>query len=143
MEVAIYTRISTDGQDVSNQLLELRAWAIREGHTVVAEYQDVASGARRREHLDDLFDDARRRKFDLVATGSLDRLTREGPLQTLLYLQRLTAMGIRLFSHQEPYLNPALPLYESIVALRRRRQMGADQAFRAHPGRTPASVGRG
>jgi len=116
MRLALYSRVSTDQQDATNQVLELRVWAVREGHTIVAEYQDVASGARRRERLDDLFDDARRRKFDLVATWSLDRLTREGPLQTLLYLQRLTAMGVRLFSHQEPYLNPALPFYESIVA---------------------------
>ena len=44
------------------------------------------------------------------------RLTREGPLQTLLYLQRLTAMGVRVYSHQKAYLDPSLPFYESIVA---------------------------
>lgn len=116
MKLALYTRVSTDTQDATNQVLELKAWADRQGHTLVAEYQDVMSGARRREHLDDLFDAARRRKFDLVAIWSLDRLTREGPLQTLLYLQRLTAMGVRVYSHQEPYLDPSLPFYESIVA---------------------------
>ena len=116
MRIAIYVRTSTDSQDNENQLIELRAWAVAQGHTIVATYQDVASGARRREQLDDLFDAARRRKFELVAIWSLDRLTREGPLQTLLYLQRLTAMGIRAYSHQEPYLDPSLPFYESIVA---------------------------
>jgi DNA invertase Pin-like site-specific DNA recombinase len=55
-------------------------------------------------------------KFDLVAVWSLDRLTREGPLQTLLYLQRLAAMGVKVYSHQEAYLDPSLPFYESIVA---------------------------
>ena len=104
VKVCLYTRVSTDSQDAMNQVMELRAWAERQGHTVVQEYQDVASGARRRERLDDLFDDARRRKFDLVAVWSLDRLTREGPLACLLYLQRLTTMGIRVYSHQEPYL---------------------------------------
>ncbi|MBI4200727.1 MAG: recombinase family protein [Chloroflexi bacterium] len=116
MKLALYTRVSTDTQDATNQVLELRAWADRMGHTIVAEYEDVASGARRREKLDDLFDAARRRKFELVAIWSLDRLTREGPLATLLYLQRLTAMGVRVYSHQEPYLDPSLPFYESIVA---------------------------
>jgi DNA invertase Pin-like site-specific DNA recombinase len=116
VRVAIYKRVSTDAQDVANQLLELRAWAVHQGHNIVAEYQDIASGARRREQLDDLFDCARRRKFDLVAIWSLDRLTREGPLQTLLYLQRLTTIGVRVYSHQEPYLDPSLPFYESIVA---------------------------
>ncbi|MFH1141155.1 MAG: recombinase family protein [Chloroflexota bacterium] len=116
MKLALYTRVSTDQQDATNQVLELKAWAERQGHTVVGEYQDVMSGARRREHLDNLFEAARRRKFELVAIWSLDRLTREGPLQTLLYLQRLTAMGVRVYSHQEPYLDPSLPFYESIVA---------------------------
>jgi len=67
------------------------------GHAVVSEYVDIATGARRREPLDDLFDDARRRRFDLVAIWSLGRLTREGPLATLFYLQRLTIMGIRVY----------------------------------------------
>ena len=115
-KVALYCRVSTDTQESDNQLLELRRWAESQGHIVVSEYVDVASGARRRERLDDLFDDARRRRFDLVAIWSLDRLTREGPLATLLYLQRLTTMGIGVYSHQEPYLDPSLPFYESIVA---------------------------
>lgn len=116
MRLALYTRVSTDAQDAANQVLELRAWADRQGHNIVHEYYDLGSGARRREALDNLFDDARRHKFDLVAIWSLDRLTREGPLQTLLYLQRLSAMGIKVYSNQEPYLDPSLPFYESIVA---------------------------
>ncbi len=116
MRLCLYTRVSTDTQDASNQVTELRAWAARQGHTVVMEYQDVASGARRREELDNLFDNARRHRFDIVAIWSLDRLTREGPLQTLLYLQRLAALGVKVYSHQEAYLDPGLPFYESIVA---------------------------
>ena len=117
MKVALYARVSTDAQDAANQLQELRAWADAHRHEVVAEYADAASGARRRERLDDLFDAARRRRFELVAIWSLDRLTREGPLATLLSLQRLTAMGLRVYSHQEAYLDPSLPFYESIIAL--------------------------
>ncbi|MBI4329746.1 MAG: recombinase family protein [Chloroflexi bacterium] len=116
MRVALYARVSTGGQDVTNQLPVLRQWAGAQGHTVGGEYTDVASGARRRERLDDLFEDARKRKFDIVAIWSLDRLTREGPLATLLYISRLAALGIKTYSHQEPYLDPRLPFYESIVA---------------------------
>ena len=97
-KVALYCRVSTDTQESDNQLLELRQWGDSQGHVVVAEYIDIASGARRRERLDDLFDDARRRRFDLVAIWSLDRLTREGPLATLLYLQRLTVDRSRVSS---------------------------------------------
>ena len=116
MKTALYIRVSSDDQHPENQVAVLHSWAEAHGHDVVDVYQDILTGARRRERLDDLFDDARRRKFKLVATWSLDRLTREGPLATLLYLQRLTVMGVRLFSHEEPYLDPSLPFYESIVA---------------------------
>ena len=116
MKAAIYIRVSTDEQDASNQRRELAEWITKEGHVLTSVYQDIASGARRREHLDDLYDDARRKRFEIVGIWSLDRLTREGPLATLMYLQRLTALGVKVYSHQEPYLNPALPFYESIVA---------------------------
>jgi putative DNA-invertase from lambdoid prophage Rac len=78
---------------------------------------DIASGARRREKLDDVFDAARHRHFDILAIWSLDRLTREGPLATLLYVHRLNTLGVKVYSHQEPYLDPKLPFYESIIAL--------------------------
>ena len=38
--VAIYVRVSTDGQTTANQELELRAWAERAGHVVVEVYAD-------------------------------------------------------------------------------------------------------
>lgn len=117
MRIALYIRVSTEEQNPDNQIAALTNWATQQGYTLTGIYQDVMSGARRRERLDDLFDDARRRKFDLVAIWSLDRLTREGPLATLLYLHRLNALGIKVYSHQEPYLDPRLPFYESIIAL--------------------------
>ena len=117
MKAAVYCRVSTVEQDPENQLQELRRWAETQGYAVVREYIDFASGARRRERLDDLFDDARHRRFDVVAIWSLDRLTREGPLPTLLYLHRLNALGVKVYSHQEPYLDPRLPFYESIISL--------------------------
>jgi len=117
MKICLYCRVSTEEQDPNNQLQELRRWAEGQGYQIYKEYVDFASGARRREHLDDLFNDAHRRKFDVVAIWSLDRLTREGPLATLLYISRLNALGIKVYSHQEPYLDPRLPFYQSIISL--------------------------
>jgi putative DNA-invertase from lambdoid prophage Rac len=117
VRVFTYCRVSTEDQHPENQLRELRRWAEQQGHTVAHEYVDFASGARRREQLDDLFDAARHRHFDILAIWSLDRLTREGPLATLLYVHRLNALGGKVYSHQEPYLDPRLPFYESIIAL--------------------------
>ncbi len=117
MRVTCYCRVSTEDQQPDNQIKELRQWAEAQGYTVAYEYTEFASGARRREKLDDVFDLARRRRFEILAIWSLDRLTREGPLATLLYIHRLNALGVKVYSHQEPYLDPHLPFYESIIAL--------------------------
>ena len=117
MKLALYTRVSTDQQNATNQVLELKAWAERQGHTIVAEYQDVASGARRREHLDDLFQESKRHTFGVVAFWSLDRVSREGPMRTLVLLDELTRLGVKFYFHRQPYIDPAMPFYGTMVAL--------------------------
>ena len=51
-----------------------------------------------------LFDDAAKKKFDLVLFWALDRLTREGMIATIFHLQRLTSYGIGFHSYTEPHL---------------------------------------
>ena len=68
--VAIYTRVSTDGQTVQNQLRELKKAARRHGWTVAQTFADEGvSGARgkdRRPGFDDLHGAIARREVDLV-----------------------------------------------------------------------------
>ena len=83
MRVAIYARVSTEdrGQDPENQLRELRAWCASAGHVIVHEYVEHESGrkgAEKRRAFGQLFEDASRRKFDLVLFWALDRFSREG-----------------------------------------------------------------
>jgi DNA invertase Pin-like site-specific DNA recombinase len=71
MRVAIYARVSTDdkGQDPENQLRELRAWCTNSGHTITREYVEHETGGKgveKRKQLAALFEDAAKRKFDLV-----------------------------------------------------------------------------
>ena len=50
-KVALYLRVSTSGQTVENQKLELEAWAARAGHEIVEVYRNAGiSGARGRDH---------------------------------------------------------------------------------------------
>jgi hypothetical protein len=62
---------------------------------LAGEYVDQASGkTANRPEFQRLLRDAAERKFDLVLFWSLDRFTREGVLETLQHLQRLTGKSI-------------------------------------------------
>ena len=109
MRVAIYARVSTDdkGQDPETQLSELRAWCANAGHTINHEYVDYESGrkgAEKRKQFAALFEDAAKRKFDCVLFWALDRFSREGMTQTILYLQRLSSYGVAFHSYTEAHL---------------------------------------
>ncbi len=102
--VAIYTRVSTDGQTVTNQLRELRAVATRHGWRVVKEFNDKgisgANGREKRPGFDALCKGAVRRDFDLVMAWSVDRLGRS--LQHLVsFLSDIHANGVDLYLHQQ------------------------------------------
>jgi DNA invertase Pin-like site-specific DNA recombinase len=100
MRIAMHARVAAKdaGQDVTNQLRELRQFIERKADadwTLVAEDVDEASGKTGdRVQLKIMFADAAERKFDLYLFRSLDRFGREGVLETLQYLQRLTNNGI-------------------------------------------------
>jgi len=101
---AIYIRVSTDGQTVDNQRLELEQAAERAGWEIIGIYDDNGvSGAKSREHreaFDRLCKDATRRKFDVVMAWSVDRLGRS--LQDLIsFLSELHAVGVDLYLHQQ------------------------------------------
>ena len=102
--VAVYARVSTDGQTTDNQLRELRAVAERSGWVIVKEYIDHGiSGAKGREHrpaFDALWKGAARKEFDVVAAWSVDRLGRS--LQHLIgFLNELHAKKVDLYLHQQ------------------------------------------
>ncbi len=102
--VAIYSRVSTDGQTVDNQLLELRAVAERHGWEVVEEYSDNgvsgAKGREKRPAYDALCQAATRREVDLIMAWSVDRLGRS--LQHLVsFLGEIHAKGVDLYLHQQ------------------------------------------
>ncbi len=89
MNVALYSRVSTKdkGQDVENQLSNLREFCAKQGWPVVHEYIDDASGKRSdREQFQAMFAAASRREFDTVLFWSLDRFSREGVYETLQHL---------------------------------------------------------
>lgn len=120
MKVALYSRVSTKdrGQDVENQQRQLRDFAAKQGWTIVHEFSDNVSGKTSdREQFRKMFLAASQRKFDLLLFWSLDRLSREGALETLQHLQRLTSYGVGYRSFSEPYLDSLGTFRDAIISI--------------------------
>ncbi len=119
MKVAIYTRVSTDKQDCQNQATQLREFARTQGWTIVHEYTDSGeSGAKSdRAALKQMFADASRHKFDLLLFWALDRLSREGVLPTLRYLEMLTSYGVAWRSFTEQFFDSCGPFRDAVISI--------------------------
>jgi len=102
--VAIYVRVSTDGQTTMNQQRELETIVKRHRWKVVEVFKDQGisgkTGREQRPAFDRLLQGVTRKDFDIVAAWSVDRLGRS--LQHLLsFLSELKAKGIDLYLHQQ------------------------------------------
>jgi len=103
-KVALYLRVSTDGQSTDNQRIELESVARQRGWNIVAQYDDNGvSGAKGRQHrkqFDAMIKSATRGEFDMIAAWSVDRLGRS--LQDLVqFLNELQSVGCDLYLHQQ------------------------------------------
>lgn len=104
IRVALYVRVSTDGQTVANQENELRAVAEAKGWEVVEVYSDVgisgAKGRADRPALDKALREAIQRRYDVLAAWGVDRLGRS--LQDLIHtLSDLQHAGCDLYLHTQ------------------------------------------
>lgn len=118
--VAIYSRVSTKdkGQDVENQLRQLRDFCAKQGWEIASVYVDHASGKRGdREAFQQMFAAASKRHFDVVLFWSLDRFSREGVFETLQHLQRLTGYGVGYRSFTEQYLDSCGMFRDAVISI--------------------------
>lgn len=118
--VAIYSRVSTKdkGQDVTNQLRQLREFCSKLGYSVVREYVDYTSAKTgERDAFKQMFEAASRREFDVVLFWALDRFSREGVFETLQYLQRLTSYGVGYKSYTEQYLDSCGMFRDAVISI--------------------------
>lgn len=120
MKAALYVRVSTKnhGQDVTNQLLQLRDYAQKAGITIYKEYADNESGdSDKRKGFTDMLADAAKRKFDVLLFWSLDRFSREGVRKTIYYFELLESYGINFKSYTEQYLDSTGIFKDVIISL--------------------------
>lgn len=120
MKIGIYGRVSTKdrGQDTENQLVQLREFAAKQGWEIFHEYVDRETGAKSdRAEFQRMFADASKRRFDLLLFWSLDRLSREGVLETLQHLNRLTSNGIGYKSFTEQYFDSCGIFKDAVISI--------------------------
>lgn len=123
VNVAIYARVSTKdrGQEYENQLRELRDFVERkagDGWRIAGEYVDQASGGTSvRPAFQKMLSDAAEKRFNLVLFWSLDRFSREGVLETLQHLNRLTNHGVEWWSFKEEYLRSVGIFRDAVLSI--------------------------
>src|SRR6266567_3015402 len=100
-KVALYTRVSTDEQKTDLQLMDLREYVKRRDYKIFNFYEDIVSGAtKERKALDQLMDDAKKRRFDIVLVWKFDRFARS--LKMLVdSLALFQELGIDFISYKE------------------------------------------
>lgn len=77
MRVAIYVRVSTEEQNLDNQINQLSSYCERMNYSVFKIYKDKISGSKEsRPEFNELMDDSRKKLFDAVICWKLDRLGR-------------------------------------------------------------------
>jgi DNA invertase Pin-like site-specific DNA recombinase len=98
----IYVRVSTtNGQDTAMQESELSVYAERRGWEAKIYRDHGQSGAKEhRPALDALLADVRKRRIDIVAVWSLDRLART-VRQLLELADEFNSLGVDLFSYKQ------------------------------------------
>lgn len=129
LKIALYVRVSLaakDGagqmkQDYENQLIELRAFVARkasEGWELGEIYADKMTGKTdKRPGFERMMQDASEKRFDCLCFWSLDRLSREGVLETLQHLRKLTSYGVDWWSFKEEYLRSIGPWREAVLGI--------------------------
>jgi DNA invertase Pin-like site-specific DNA recombinase len=113
---AIYARVSTGDQHPETQLYDLRDLARQRRYEIVREYTDTISGAKsKRPGLDQLLEDARRHRFEVVVVAAFDRVARN-VRHFLEVLDELNRLGIEFVSFREN-IDTGGPLGRAMVVI--------------------------
>ena len=100
--VAIYARVSTLEQSTDSQLLDLRRYVSERGWTLFKEYVDegISGTTDSRPALNELVNDARKRRFDVVLVWRFDRFARS-TRHLINALEEFKNLRIDFVSYQE------------------------------------------
>jgi len=101
LRVAVYSRVSTELQNLDGQESESREYAKNRGWEMTKIYRDKMSGAKSsRPALDELMADAKKRKMDIILVWRFDRFARSVS-HLLQALETFRTVGIEFVSITE------------------------------------------
>jgi len=115
--VALYARVSTTDQSTDSQLLDLRRYVSERGWHTFREYCDngVSGTKDNRPALNDLMNDAKKRRFDGVLVWRFDKFARSTQ-HLILALEDFKNLGIDFVSYQEN-IDTSSPLGSAIFTI--------------------------
>ncbi len=104
MKAIIYGRVSTDKQDYSRQVNELKAYAKNNGYEVVNTFADIQSGktkAKDRKAAKEMFSYIENNKVDIVLVSEISRIGRSAIDVQKNIDTIVNVLGIDLYIHQQ------------------------------------------
>jgi len=115
--VALYARVSTTDQSTDSQLLDLRRYVRERGWDIFREYVDegISGSKDSRPALNELMNDAKKRRFDVVLVWRFDRFARSTK-HLILALEEFKNLGIDFVSFQEN-IDTSSPLGSAIFTI--------------------------
>jgi len=115
--VALYARVSTTDQSTESQLLDLRRYVSERDWNIFKEYVDegISGSKDSRPALNELMNDAKKRRFDVVLVWRFDRFARSTK-HLILALEEFKNLGIDFVSYQEN-IDTSSPLGSAIFTI--------------------------
>ena len=115
--VALYARVSTRDQSTETQLLDLRRYVSERGWNIFKEYVDegISGSKDSRPALNELMNDGKKRRFDVVLVWRFDRFARSTK-HLILALEEFKNLGIDFVSYQEN-IDTSSPLGSAIFTI--------------------------
>lgn len=139
---AIWARVSTDAQEVDNQLPDIERLCQHRSLTITRRYvlSDVsASNGAHKEMLARMLADAHAGHFNVVVVWAADRLSRGGIEELLRIIRELRERNVVLISVNEPWLSGSDATTELLAAI---AAWVAEQESRRRSERVKAGLAR-
>ncbi len=120
MTAVIYARYSTNNQreeSIEGQIRECRAFAEKNGYTVLRSYEDRALSGKtdKRPQFQQMIADSKRKLFDTIIIWKVDRFSRDRA-DSIVYKYALKQNGVRVISATESFSDdPMGKLMEGIM----------------------------